>query len=138
MQIGWSALARRDTWALAAGDALVFVVFATLGHRDHGETSNVISVVGTALPFVAGWFLVAPWAGAYSIRPGTALRSVLMKTEIGWICAWPVSLLIRALVLQRSIPFTFFIVTLLFNTALLLGWRTAYTLLARRLRIQRA
>jgi hypothetical protein len=127
----WSALARREVWGLAAGDAAAFLVFAALGHRDHGETSSVVSVVGTALPFIAGWFLVAPWAGAYNIGRGAPLKTVLVRTEVAWVCAWPVTLLIRAAALHRSIPLTFFVVTLLFNSVILLGWRSVYWLLSR-------
>jgi hypothetical protein len=138
MKLGWSALARRESWALAAGDALAFVAFAALGHRDHGETSSVVSVLGTALPFLAGWFLVAPWAGAYDVAPRDPLRAVLARTAIAWVCAWPPSLLIRAVALQHIPPLTFVVVTLLFNTLILLSWRTFFMLLARRSAVRAA
>lgn len=131
----WTALRRRWAWPLVVGDVLAFVVFSAIGRRDHGEATNIASVLGTAAPFVAGWLLVAPLAGAFpSERRLTALRPFLAATALAWLCTWPVALLIRAIVLQRGIKVGFAIVALVANAVFLLAWRGAYGLYRARAR----
>ena len=58
-----SSVASRPDWtrigALVAGDALSFVVFATVGRHSHNEASGLAAIgvtLATAAPFAAGWF----------------------------------------------------------------------------------
>lgn len=127
------ALTDRRLWVLAAGDAVVFVLFAALGHEQHGESTGIGHIVGTAVPFIAGWLVMSPWAGAYRMPRRLELRQVLQRTGFAWLCAWPVALLLRALVLQRGIPLSFALVALITNAIFLGVWRTAFVLaLSRR------
>lgn len=131
-------LTLRSAWpvaVLAAGDAVSFLVFAGVGRRSHSETSGLGalgSVVVTAFPFALGWFLVSPFAGAFKRalldNPGRMLK----RTEIAWLCAWPVTLLLRwALSTDHQIPVSFAIVILLSNAVFLGIWRGAFAVLAR-------
>ena len=121
-------------WILVAGDTLVFLIFSAGGQHSHNETSNAGSVVVIALPFIVGWFALAPWVGAFQLgqrlKPGTFLG----RTLFAWVCAWPAGLLLRAAVEHRAVPPGFDIVALLFNGLFLLVWRGAYLLTLRRLR----
>jgi hypothetical protein len=126
----------RSVSLLVAGDALAFLVFAAIGRSSHGEAAGldaVLQVVATAAPFAVGWFAVAPFLGA--LRPALLVRPgpFLARTALAWLVAWPVGLLLRALLLQRAIPLSFALVTFVSVLVLLAGWRTLFTLvLARR------
>ena len=125
-------LADRRLWVLAAGDAAAFVLFATLGHAQHGESTGIGHIVGTAVPFMVGWLVMAPWAGAYRLPSRLQLRQLLQCTGFAWLCAWPVALLLRALILQRGIPLSFALVALIANAVFLCIWRTAFVLALSR------
>jgi hypothetical protein len=127
---------------LVAGDAVSFLVFAAIGRSSHGEAAGLdalLQVAGTAAPFALGWWLVAPWVGAYRVRQEGAQgwaarlpRSFLVRTMLAWVLALPVGLALRALFLQRGIPLSFAVVTFIANTILLLGWRGVFLWLWRR------
>jgi Protein of unknown function (DUF3054) len=120
---------------LIIGDALVFLIFALIGRRSHGEAAGfntVVQIVVTALPFLAGWFIVSPFLGAF--RKGLETRPLEMakKTLLAWICAWPVAMILRGIFVDHAIPpWTFWLVALLANTILLLLWRVPVAFLGR-------
>src|SRR5690242_16182348 len=107
---------------LIAGDAITFLLFAALGRHQHQETNGPTEALIIAAPFIVGWLAVAPWFGAF--RP-PARREFLQRTGLAWLCAWPVCLLLRALLQRRAIPIGFDIVALIFNAFFLLVWRGA-------------
>jgi hypothetical protein len=126
---------------LVAGDAVSFLVFAAIGRSSHGEAAGLdalLQVAATAAPFALGWWLVAPFVGAYRMRQekaqGWAARlpsSFLVRTALAWVLALPVGLALRALFLQRGIPLSFAVVTFIANTILLLGWRGVFLWLVK-------
>ncbi|GAC1429045.1 MAG: hypothetical protein NVSMB65_02350 [Chloroflexota bacterium] len=122
---------------VGAGDALVFVLFAWTGRSSHGEatgTAALGAVLGTAAPFLAAWFAMAAVLGTYRARDD-APRALLGRAALTWLLAWPVGLLLRAVILRRGIPPSFAAITLIVNMALLLAWRAlAAGVLARRAR----
>lgn len=128
----WLSLAQRRSRLLLAGDALAFVVFSAVGHRDHGEATGFLAILGTAAPFVVAWALVAPLAGAFELRRAATPARLLGRTAFAWLCTWPVALLFRAVALHRGIPIGFAIVALIANALFLLLWRTAYLVSTRR------
>lgn len=138
---------RKYIVALVIGDIITFLVFAALGRRSHGEAAGLAAwfeVVQTAAPFILGWFIVAPFVGAYRLRKNAERRTpndqsvalsvpaMLQQTTLAWLAAWPLGLVLRALFLQRGIPVSFAIVTLLTNMVLLGGWRAVFAWLALR------
>jgi hypothetical protein len=126
---GW-----RRAAALAGGDALALLLFAAIGRSSHGEDSGLgalLQVAGTAAPFVAGWFLTAPLFGGYG--PAThRLRPMLTRTALCWLAACSVGLGLRALALQRSVPISFALVTLVTVLVILLAWRALFVALEAR------
>jgi hypothetical protein len=66
------------------GDLVAFVVFATLGRDAHNEATG-LSAIGqtlwTAFPFALGWFLVAPWLGAFKRAGAERPLQMLRRTE---------------------------------------------------------
>lgn len=118
---------------LVVGDTLVFLIFAVLGRRSHGEaigTDALLQIVGTAAPFLIGWFIVSPLAGAFRRSLETQPRAMAIRTTLAWVLAWPVALFLRWLFsgFTDSPKVSFAIVALLFNLALLLLWRWPYAL----------
>jgi hypothetical protein len=125
--------------ALVAGDAASFLVFAGLGRSQHGEASGLSAVgqiAGTAVPFALGWYLVAPWLGAYRRRLTTGVRSMLRRTELAWVCAWPVAMVLRLVFVDHKVPsgiLSFALVVLLSNALFLGLWRGVFAWASLRL-----
>lgn len=122
--------------ALVLGDAVIFLLFAGLGRESHQEASGLGAlglVALTALPFALGWFIVAPLVGAYRARATANPGAMLRRTELAWLCAWPVTLLLRWGFTQKVPPWSFALVILLANALFLGAWRSAFAwILARR------
>ena len=123
----------RRSAMLAAGDALAFMVFAALGRASHSEAAGIaaiLQIAETAAPFAIGWFVVAPFAGAYRAELTQQPRLMLARSALAWLLAWPIGLLLRALIRQSTIPLSFAIVTLITNMLILLGWRGVFAWLS--------
>lgn len=116
------------TGLLVAGDALSFLTFAAIGMQSHHQNGNLF---WTALPFAAGWFVAAPFIGAFKRPLTTGLGPMLRRTEIAWLAAWPVTLVLRwALSADHSVPLSFALVILLANGLFLGIWRGLFAVVA--------
>lgn len=125
----------RRVGLLAAGDIVVFMVFAAIGRASHSEAagfSALAEVAQTAAPFALGWFVVSPWLGAFNADVTAQPRRMLGRTALAWLLALPVGLIVRALIIGRGSPLSFAIVTFITALLMLLGWRGAYAWLAGR------
>lgn len=129
---GKQAAAKGVVPALMIGDAVSFLAFAALGRAEHQTGLGVLAIIFTALPFMIAWYPVALWLKAFRERAvasvWTAVRSVLLP----WLLAWPLGLQLRALILDRGIPFSFAAVVFATNLALLALWRGAYAYFRQR------
>ncbi len=131
-------------WRLAGlvvGDACVFLIFAAVGRSSHHEASGLAAfglVVQTAVPFALGWFIVAPFLGVYRESVTSKVRPMLGHTALGWLCAWPVAMVLRWLftlnepALSLGSWATFSTVVLVTNMLFLNVWRGLFALLANR------
>jgi hypothetical protein len=112
---------------LVIGDLLCFLIFVALGRSSHGEASwfaAIPQIIITALPFAAGWFLVAPFVGAFRHKILAQPRAMVIRTVLAWLIAWPVGMLLRGIFVDHGIPpLDFALVVLVFNMLLLLIWR---------------
>jgi hypothetical protein len=127
----------RRTAALAVGDALAFMLFAAIGRASHGEASGlsaILEVAETAAPFMIGWFVIAPFAGAYAPVISSQPRRMVGRTALAWLIAWPIGLIVRAVIRSTSIAPTFAVITLVTVLLILLGWRGAFVWLSTRAR----
>ena len=120
---------RRRVITLAIGDAIVFLVFASIGQNSHGESLSIPSIVFIAIPFALGWFLVAPFVGAFRADIVSNPRRMTNRTIQAWFLSWPVAMALRWLLVDRThnttlVSFlTFAFVVLLINLVILLLWR---------------
>jgi hypothetical protein len=116
----------RRTLALLAGDIVVFLVFAAIGRRSHGEAAGLgalLDVAVTAAPFILGWMAAAPWLGAFSPEATRGPAAMLRVTLASWLAALAVGAVARALFIGRFSPPSFYVVTFLVALLLLGGWR---------------
>lgn len=122
---------RTRTVTLAAlADVVAVVVFCTLGRRSHSEALSLAGIAGTAWPFLAGtltgWLLARGWRRPLALAPtGVTV----------WVATVTVGMLLRKASGQGAEhgPATAFLVVATLSTAvLLLGWRAATALAARR------
>ncbi len=89
----------------------------------------------TAAPFALGWFLVAPFLGAYRRELADHPPEMLKRTELAWVASWPAALVLRwALPSDHNVPVSFAIVILIVNAILLGGWRTLFAFIASGVR----
>lgn len=118
---------------LVVGDLIVLLLFSAFGRAAHELQLELRSVLTTALPFTIAWFAVGAATGAFRPAayqsPAAAAGRVVLTNAI----SVPVAIVMRALWLNRTIPWTFLLVAFTTSLILLLLWRVAFALLwARR------
>ena len=117
---------------LVIGDILCFLIFVALGRNSHGEASGfgaIPQIIVTALPFLAGWFLVSPFVGAFRHKIMAQPKAMVIRTALSWLLAWPVAMLLRGIFVDHGVPpLSFALIVLVFNMLLLLVWRWPFAL----------
>ena len=117
---------------LVMGDVLCFLIFVALGRSSHGEASGfaaIPQIITTALPFIAGWFLVSPFVGAFRHKIIAQPKAMAIRTAIAWLLAWPVAMLLRGIFVDHGVPpLSFALIVHVFNMILLLIWRWPFAL----------
>jgi len=117
--------ARAALVALLA-DVVCVLVFCAIGRRSHAEGITVGGVAQTAWPFLsgtaAGWLAARAWRRPASLAP-TGI--------VIWVFTVAIGMLLRKVTSQGT-AFSFVVVASLSTAILLLGWRLAARVLARR------
>ncbi len=125
------------TGKLIFGDIVVFLAFAAIGRGTHNEPtglSAIPEILLVAAPFAIGWFIVAPFVGAYRSDITSDPGAMAKRTILSWALSWPVALALRWLFVDRSRGtsasafFTFALVTFLFVLVIMLIWRWPFAL----------
>jgi hypothetical protein len=110
---------RRVAGAVAA-DLVCVLIFVLIGRHAHSEADSAAGVVATTWPFAVGVIggyigaALTQWS-AYSWRGACV---IVVKTLI-------LGLVLRYTVARDGTPLPFIIVTTLFLTAFMMGWRLA-------------
>lgn len=136
---GPGALDTRLVAALAAGDLVAFNIVTAIGLLSHGELTGLDAIGQVAIiaaPFAIGWFLIAPFAGAFRADIASQPRRILPRAALAWLIALPIGLLLWSLIRQKQIQTPFAIVTFITNLIVLLGWRGIFAWLVARNRSQ--
>lgn len=117
--------ARAALVALLA-DVVCVLVFCAIGRRSHAEGITVAGIAQTAWPFLsgtaAGWLAARAWRRPASLAP-TGI--------VIWLFTVAIGMLLRKATSQGT-AFSFVVVASLSTAILLLGWRLAARVLARR------
>ena len=123
---------KRAVVFLIIGDILCFLIFVALGRSSHREASGfgaIPQIIVTALPFLAGWFLISPFVGAFRHKIIAQPKAMVIRTALAWLLAWPVAMLLRGIFVDHGVPpLSFAIIVLVFNTILLMIWRWPFAL----------
>ena len=103
-------------WLLLFDVGSVFV-FVVAGRSNHNGSDAALSILHTAGPFLIalgiGWLIARAWQDPISLRTG---GMVAVVTVAGGV-------VLRRLVFDDGTAVSFVVVTTLFLTFLLLGWR---------------
>jgi len=117
----------RRTILLIIGDAIVFLVFAFIGISSHKEPIDPIKVVTTAAPFALGWFVVAPFVGAFSRKKTAKPGKMALYTILAWLPALVLGMTFRGITVDHKVPPpAFIVITLISNTIFLSIWRVPF------------
>ncbi len=112
---------------LALGiDVFSVTLFVAVGRREHEQDSAIAGLIGTAAPFLialaVAWLLLRVWRRPTDWRIGVGVCAITVAA----------GMLLRNVVFGDGTATSFIIVTTLFLTLFLVGWRLAYTLVERR------
>lgn len=125
---------RMRVTSLVVGDILCFLIFVSLGSDAHGKGVNFLYSLWLSIPFLAAWFIVAPFVGAYRSDVATRPAKMVLRTLLCWLASWPVAMFFRWLLVERVTPvslgsfLSFSAVVLITNFILLVIWRWPFTL----------
>jgi hypothetical protein len=120
---------------LLVGDIAVLTAFTVTGRRSHDEAAGLTAfreVAVTAAPFVIGWLVAAAPLGALRRTATETLPAMLARTTAAWLAAFPLAAVIRALILGRFSPWTFYAVAFTVALLMLLLWRAAFAVFEAR------
>src|SRR2546430_1249028 len=107
-------------------DVVCVLVFCAVGRRSHDEGLNIAGIATTAWPFLSG--TAVGWLAAQAWRRPTAL---VPTGVVVWLCTVAVGMLLRKAT-SAGVAVSFVVVATLATAVLLLGWRAATVLAARR------
>lgn len=110
-------------------DVVAVVVFAAVGRVSHAEPDDLLGLLVTAFPFLAG--LAAAWATPWVRADPSGLRA----GGVALAGAVVLGLALRFAFTDR-LPPGFVIVTTVSLAVLLLGWRLLSLVVAHRARVQ--
>lgn len=111
-------------WPALAADVICVLVFAIVGRSSHGESADLLGVLQTAWPFLAGYavglVLARGWRAPLARTTGAAV----------WVGTVAGGMILRALT-GAGTAWSFVIVTTIVLGVLLLGWRGIVSLVLR-------
>lgn len=126
-----------STLALALGDVIAILVFASLGAAHHGDAPlvNPSHVGWIAAPFLLGWAGVALVGGLYTRAATSTPRRAISWSVPAWIAATLIGQGLRATSLfPGGTALTFVLVTVFAGGSLIVGWRLLAALILARWR----
>jgi len=107
-------------------DVACVLVFCAAGRRSHDEGLSVVGVARTAWPFLSG--TAVGWLAARAWRRPTA---VAPTGVVVWLCTVAIGMLLRKAT-SAGVAASFVVVASTVTALLLLGWRAALVLSARK------
>ena len=122
---------------LVVGDAIAFLVFAFIGISNHKEALDPVKVVTVAAPFALGWFIVAPFVGAFSRKKTDSPGKMALSTFLAWLPSLILGMTFRGITVDHQVPPpSFMVITLIANTIFLLLWRVPFAWLTGKKKLK--
>ena len=119
---------------LAIVDVIVLALVTVYGFATHGTLQTAGQrLPATLLPVIIGWFLVAPFLGAYNLGH-MQHWSQLWRPTYAMVLAAPLAAVLRGLALTLPIIPIFVVVLGGISALAILAWRAVYKLLFLRAR----
>jgi Protein of unknown function (DUF3054) len=107
-------------------DVACVLVFCAVGRRSHDEGLNIAGIATTAWPFLSGtgvgWLAARAWRRPTAVAP---------TGVVVWVCTVAVGMLLRKAT-SAGVAASFVVVASTVTALLLLGWRAALLLTARK------
>jgi hypothetical protein len=121
------------TALLAAGDILALGAVTLIGFLFHGElaTAGLQRILAMFIPSLVGWFMAAPFLGAYDLERIGEPRE-LWRPAWAMLLGGPVATTLRGLWLNAPVIPIFIVVTSLIGALGMLIWRAIVLVLVRR------
>lgn len=126
---------RRVSAALLIGDLLVILALVAWGLTTHyvDPLDRPVYTLRTAAPFLLGWLVMAPIAGAFSSRAYASLPAMAVAAAAAWIGAALVGVAIRATpLLPGGADPIFVLVMVAAGLVTVLPWRVLVSVAAPR------
>jgi hypothetical protein len=121
---------RRYPFWLFAGDVLALLLVSIIGFATHNQSISW-RVLTTFLPYVAAWFLFAPWLGVYH-RSNTIRYWQVWRPMLAALLAAPMAAWLRGVWLNSAI-LPIFVLVLGLSAALGFGiWRLVWSFISQR------
>jgi len=119
--------------SLVIGDILALAIITVIGFASHGETglSFLPRMLTTFIPLIVGWFLIAPWLGAFNPQI-TINPKQLWRPPLAMLLATPIAVILRAAMLN-GVALPLFTLILGMSSALgMLIWRGLFALWSKK------
>ena len=127
---------RRTRLVLIIGDIVVLLLFVLVGEWDHSivtPQNPLGNLLVTGPDFVVPWLVVGWLAGAFPNSDEIDPRALLARTLNTWLIAAPLGVILRAILQDRAvIPTVFIVAALCFGGLFVFAWRIAFLLFWRR------
>ncbi|MDJ0954617.1 MAG: DUF3054 family protein [Acidimicrobiia bacterium] len=104
------------------GDVAVLLLVTAAGFATHLTLDAFGRMIVTALSALLAWAAVAPFLDVYSERVITS-PGAIWRIAWAWLLAAPLAAFLRAVALDRDIPWVFVLVTIVVNGLALVAWR---------------
>lgn len=115
---------------LVIGDTIVFLVFAITGILQHKKPLTPTNLANDAIPFLLGWFLIAPLIGAFARKKTDRPGKMALYTVLAWLPSFVLGMTFCGIAVDHQVPPTsFMLVVLITNTIFLLIWRIPFAFL---------
>ncbi|MDJ0665074.1 MAG: DUF3054 domain-containing protein [Acidimicrobiia bacterium] len=111
--------------AVISGDIAVLIMLTLAGFATHLTLDAFGRMIVTMVASLLAWAAVSPFLGVYREEVLADPRSLW---RVGWaaVLAAPLATFLRAVALDRDIPWVFVLVTMGTTAVGLLAWRIAY------------
>lgn len=118
---------KTHTGWLLLGDLLLFLIFSWLGRVTHQMPVDLGIILWTTFPFAITWLLSAPTFGIYSTQVLKSKKQMFFRTSATVLISITLGIWLRAILIQHSFHWLFYVVTLLALLPLFSIWRVTYT-----------